>query len=81
MLNLMGTLSNLYKSLNYLEKTFQANLKPELKMTVAWNTCGKRTWPRNEVYLRKLLQKFTLKLLKVTPFRETYVKYLEENSI
>ena len=55
-------------------------------MRVFWNTCEKELGYEmksvNEVCQWKLLQKFTWKLPKVTPFkRNLCIKYLEKNSI
>ena len=56
----------------------KANLKPDLKMNVVWKTCDKNLGGEMKSayknYSKSLLQ-------KSRPFRDTYAKYLENNSI
>ena len=65
----------------WLRAKTEANLKPQLKIKIAWNTCDRKLGgemkPVNENYFKSSLEKFQ----KSLPVRETYVKYLEKNSI
>ena len=58
----------------WLRAEANANLKPELKTKVVWNTCDKTLGGEPKSCSSKLLQNFTLKL------SEAYVKYFEKNS-
>ena len=65
----------------WLRAKNKANLKPELKMRVAWNTCDKEFGDEMKSAYKKYSKSLLSNFQKSLPFRETYVKYLEENSI
>ena len=62
----------------WLRAKTEANLKPELKMKVVWNTCdeelGSEMKPAIEKYFKRSLENFQ----KPLPFREICVKYIEK---
>ena len=65
----------------WLRAKTKANLKPKLKMKVVWITCNKELGGQMtsayKIYFRSSHENFQ----KSPPFKETYVKYLEKNSI
>ena len=65
----------------WLRANTKANLKPELKIKVSWNTCDKELGGEvkstYENYLKISLENFQ----KSLPCKEIYIKYLDKNSI
>ena len=65
----------------WLRAKTKANLKPELKMKVVWNTCDKERGEEIKSAYENYFKRSLKTLENSLPFREIYVKYLEKNSI
>ena len=65
----------------WLRAKTKANLKPELKIKVAWNPCDKQLSGEIKSAYENYLKSSIENLEKSLLFGEIYVKYLEKNSI
>ena len=65
----------------WLRAKTKASLKPELKVKVVWNTCDKELGSEMDSVNENVFKSSPENFQKSLPFREIYVKYLEQNRI